>query len=350
MERITRLLVTSVLYGLLTVLITCSNILIIVIFSRRTFRRKWSNLLLLGLAVVDLIIGSVAVPLLIAVNFSSSVDVKSVSLQVDIITGLTSIFTLAVSSLERMFAICWAFRHRTLSRRAYIFAICIPWILVIGGTLTMKLVYYDRDVTSVHISSFLVLPLPLILIAYCVIWKKQRYCLLQHQSALQEAQERKLAKTLLIIIGAFVVTWFPFQVINIYVMACKDFSSCRISRVPAEVFYVTVILPLSNSFVNFFCVLVKDAWLQGMSPQNVRVGSRPDNNNLVYKDKRNRIYVSITGLYVSWYSWKLGSCEEFLKNCCQTSKWTDGNTGTKLTSCAVVFRGVVFPPSPPRLP
>lgn len=111
--------------------------------------------------MVDLIIGSVAVPLLIAVNFSSSVDVKSVSLHVDIITGLTSIFTLAVSSLERMFAICWPFRHRTLSRRAYIFAICIPWIsLVIGGTLTMKLAYYDRDVTSVHISSFLVLPLP----------------------------------------------------------------------------------------------------------------------------------------------------------------------------------------------
>ena len=96
MERITRLLVTSVLYGFLAVLITCPNILIIVIFSRRRFRRKRSNLLLLGLAVVDLIIGSVAVPLLIAVNFSSSVDVNSVSFHLDIITGLTSVFTLAV--------------------------------------------------------------------------------------------------------------------------------------------------------------------------------------------------------------------------------------------------------------
>ena len=245
-----RLLGLSVLYGIPAVLITSANVLIILVFSRRKLRQKRSNLLLLGLAVVDLLVGSVAVPLLIAVNLNSSVYLRSAHFYVDIITGLASIFSLAVISLERMYAVCWPFRHRTLGTRIYIFATCVPWILVIAGTVTAELAS-ERVLTSVLISLSMVMPLIIICILYCVIWKKQRRSSLQHRSVLQEVQEKKLAKTLLIIIGAFIVTWLPFQVLNIYVTACKYFASCEISRIPAVVFYITVVLRLSNSFVNF---------------------------------------------------------------------------------------------------
>ena len=170
-------LVFSVLYGVLAVLITCVNVVIITIFSRRKFRHKQSNLLLLGLAVVDLTIGSLKVPLLI-VNLRSSNDH----------VGLTSIFTLAVISLERMCAVCWPFRYRTLDRHIYIFAACIPWILAISGTIVAELAN-NRTVNRVLISCSMVLPLITICSAYLVVWKKKPGSL-QHQSAVQEAQER----------------------------------------------------------------------------------------------------------------------------------------------------------------
>ena len=242
-------LVFSVLYGLLAVLIASVNVVIIAIFSGRKLRCKQPSVLLLGLAAVDLTIGSVAVPLLIVNLGSSNVHIRSASFYVDIITGLTSIFTLAVISLERVCAVCWPFRHRTLDRRIYIFAACIPWILAISGTIVAELAN-NRTVNNVLISCSMVLPLITICSAYFVIWKKHPGSL-QHQSALQEAQERKLARTMLIIIGAFIVTWLPFIVINIYVIACNDSTSCDTPGVSRAVVYMTVFLRLSNSFVNF---------------------------------------------------------------------------------------------------
>ena len=244
-------LVFSALYGLLAVLITSTNVLIIAIFSGRKLRHKKSSVLLLGLAVVDLTVGLVAVPLLIADNLlgSSAAHVTLATFYVDVITGLTSIFTLAVISLERMCAVCWPFRHRTLNPRIYMFTPCLPWILVISGAIAARLAN-DRNVTNVLIPFSLVLPLITICTAYFVIWKKQQGSL-QHRSALQEAQERKLAKTILIIIGAFVATWLPFLIANIYVIACNDSTSCDTLTIPLTVLYIIVFLRLSNSFVNF---------------------------------------------------------------------------------------------------
>ena len=239
-----------VLCGLLALLITGANILIIVVFSRRTLRKR-SNILLVGLAVVDLMVGSLAVPLLIASYFSSSGVLRIASYHVGIITAVTSVFTLAIMSLERMYAVCWPFRHRTLSRRTYIFAACLPWIQAGVGTL-MGLLANDRDINLVLVSS--ILALIVICTAYYVIWKKQRQSSLYHQSAaLNDVKERKLAKTILIVVGAFVVTWVPFAAINIYMhVTCMDWTtSCEILRQPGIIFlYVTVFLRLSSSFVN----------------------------------------------------------------------------------------------------
>jgi len=103
-------LVLSVLFGLLAVLITGANMLIIVIFSKRKFRKR-SSFLLLGLAVVDLLVGTVSVPLFIAQNAIQGVSQGFIFASDigDIMIILASIFTLAVISLERMYAVCWPF-------------------------------------------------------------------------------------------------------------------------------------------------------------------------------------------------------------------------------------------------
>ena len=230
------------------------NVLIIVLFSREKLRRKRSNYLLISLAVADLLVGALVLSLFITVTLiRPSPQVSSLRYLLDIITGLASIFTLAVISLERMYAVCWPFRHQKLSHCSYIFAVCMPWALVVSGTVIGRLIA-DDYLSEVLIITSLLLPLIIICSSYVAIWKKHGNSMQRnHRSALQLAQEKKLAKTLFIIIGVFVVTWLPFEVINIYIIACRR-TSCNqphVNPVIIPILYVTVFLRISNSFMNF---------------------------------------------------------------------------------------------------
>ena len=115
-------------FGVLATLIITGNILIIWIFFKLR-RRKRSSFLLIGLGVADLLVGGLAIPLLIATYESASITVWRVFDLVDMFTSTSSIYALAVISVERMFAIGWPLRHRTANFRVYICAISIPWII-----------------------------------------------------------------------------------------------------------------------------------------------------------------------------------------------------------------------------
>lgn len=246
-------LILCVFYTLFAILITSVNVLIIVIFSREKLRRKRSNYLLISLAVADLLVG-VLLPLFITVTLTRrSPQVASLSYLLDIITGLASIFTLAVISLERMYAVCWPFGHQKLSQCSYIFALCMPWALVVSGAVIGRLIA-DHYLNDVLIITSPLLPLIIICSSYVAIWRKHSNSMQRnHRPALQLAQEKKLAKTLLMIIGVFVVTWLPFEVINIYIIACRR-TFCNqpyVNPVIIPILYVTVFLRISNSFMNF---------------------------------------------------------------------------------------------------
>ena len=249
-----RELILCVFYTLFAILITSVNVLIIVIFSREKLRRKRSNYLLISLAVADLLVGVLVLPLFTTVTLTRpSPPIASLRYRLDIITGLASIFTLTVISLERMYAVCWPFRHQTLSQSSYIIALCMPWALVVSGAV-MGMLIADRYLSDVIIISSLVLPLRIICSSYVAIWKKHGNSMQRnHHSALQLAQEKKLAKTLLMIIGVFVVTWLPFQVTDIYIIACRRTSCNQLHENPViiPILYVAVFLRISNSFMNF---------------------------------------------------------------------------------------------------
>ena len=247
-------LILCVFYTLLAILITSVNVLIIVIFFREKLRRKRSNYLLISLAVADLLVGVLVLPLFITVTLTRpSPQVASLSYLLDIITGLASIFTLGVISLERMYAVCWPFLHQKLSQCSYVFASCMPWALVVSGPVIGRLIA-DHYLSDVLIITSLLLPLTIICSSYVAIWRKLGNSVQRnHRPALQLAQEKKLAKTLLMIIGVFVVTWLPFEVINIYIIACRR-TSCNqphVNPVIIPILYVTVFLRISNSFMNF---------------------------------------------------------------------------------------------------
>ena len=212
----------SFYFGLLATVIGVGNLLTIWIFLKQRLRKR-AHFLLISLAVADLLVGLLTVPLYIAINTALCFGRpyllgRSVFELTDIFTGIASISTLAAISLERMYAIGWPFRHRTLNVRVSIFAIAIPWILAAIFTSIRLLLYFSiltlKDFLHCFIL-FLSTPLVVMCIAYFVVWKKQKTMMGNWNHAVRE---KRLAKTLFIITAASLLTWLPFQILNLLVI------------------------------------------------------------------------------------------------------------------------------------
>ena len=231
-------------FGLLAVLIILGNFFSICVFHRKKSRKR-SYFLLISLAVADLMVGLFAIPLFIKGSSTEhSYLWRLVSKSFDAFTGLTSIYTLAVISLERMFAIVCPLRHRTLTSRNYIYAIAIPWI---AAAVFIAVIILKPKGSVKHLSYkffpflFLITPLLTMCVAYFSIWIKQKSTkgIRNHRAA----RESKLAKTLFLVTGASLLTWTPFQIMNNLFL----FQGLQISL---TVFYLSKILQFSNSLVN----------------------------------------------------------------------------------------------------
>ena len=220
-------------------LIVVGSAVTIFIFLKQKLRKR-AHFLLVSLAVADLLVGFLTVPLYIAANISSVVTALEFN-NVDIFTGLTSIFTLAVISLERMHSVGWPLRHRTLSLRAYKFAIVTPWILAAIITSVQSNVL-GRDASTVVVISSPAAPLLVMCFAYCVIWWKGKSLMGDHNQRME--REKKFTNTLLLIIGTSLLTWLPFQILNL--VYCFLPSGIK----PFAIVYYIKLLQFSNSLVN----------------------------------------------------------------------------------------------------
>ena len=231
-------------FGLLAVLIILGNFFTIWVFHRQGSRKR-SYFLLISLAVADLMVGLFAIPLFI---IGSSTEYSRfwwlVSTSFDAFTGLTSIYTLAVISLERMFAIVCPLRHRTLTFRNYLCAIAMPWI--VAAVFVAVLILHLNGIIKhpsykVLLLLFQTTPLLTMCVAYFCIWIKRKSTkgIRNHRAA----RESKLANTLFLVTGASLLTWTPFQVFNNLI----SFDRLRISL---TLLYLSRILQFSNSLVN----------------------------------------------------------------------------------------------------
>ena len=203
----------GICFGVLVTLIIAGNILTIWIFFKQR-RQKRSYSLLISLAVADLLVGSFAVPFYIKVVVSQRYTWYVISIGADVFTGTTSIYTLAVISLERMFAVGWPLRHRTVNYRVYVCAISIPWIIAAIFT-TLVVLRILNMIGREHFFYCLVLipgiPLITICVANFVVWKKQKSPFRDQNHIKREV---KLAKTLALLTGISLFTWLPFQILN----------------------------------------------------------------------------------------------------------------------------------------
>ena len=236
----------TVTFSLTAIVVTTGNLVTIGIFLKTKLRKR-PHFLLISLAIADMLVGALAVPLYIAIGVHPNKLLLILSFQsVDIFTGVISIFTLASISLERMHAIVWPLRHRTLTSNFYTCVIGIPWVVGLLGILARVLLHFymiSPLAFFVIINTSVSTPLLFTSVAYFVIWRKQR-CRLPN-SPQAAGRDQKLAKTLFLITGTFIITWFPFHIINIAIVFCLP---CR--SWPYLMIHIMKVLQFSNSFIN----------------------------------------------------------------------------------------------------
>ena len=211
----------SFCFGVMAFAIIVANTLSITILFKRRLRKR-SHYLLISLSIADLLVGLFAIPLYMMLFFARQNVVSVLVYQcVDMFTGLTSISTLAVISLERLNAITRPLLHRQLTSRNYIVAIATPWIFSLIVTSTRVLQHFliitaEQYVVVIIIS--LSTPLLISCIAHCIIWRKQASRI---HNKIQAKIESKLFRTLLLITAIFVLSWLPFQVFTITIVVVK---------------------------------------------------------------------------------------------------------------------------------
>lgn len=116
---------------------------------------------------------------------------------IDMFSGLASIFTVTLISLERMHAISWPLRHRSLSNRVYVAGIALPWILAAMVTSTRLLLHFSI-ITRCHFVILIIIslssPLTITICCYRSIWKNIKSRL---PNPHRTGSDEKLIKTLM---------------------------------------------------------------------------------------------------------------------------------------------------------
>ena len=243
----------SVALAFVSVATIVSNSITIFIFTQREFKRKQSYNLPMNLAVTDLLVGLVALPLYILLyNLPSSeysYIIGRVYQTVDITVGLVSISSISIIALERLYAIGWPLKQRVLQRKHYITSLAFTWLY--GITLMVIVLYILHDnarekgvLKTYVVMCSIAIPLIITVIAYFLLYilkvKSQRNL----QVNADERRNKKLAGTLFIVTVVFFLTWTPFTILSFVI---TYFS------IPPNVLEVTKFLHYSNSFAN--CII-----------------------------------------------------------------------------------------------
>ena len=240
----------STAFGLVALTIIAGNSVTIAAFTKTRLLRKPTHYFLISLAVADLMVGGLAMPLYIchfvdSNLWSGSQVIQTLYYTIDVASGMASVLTLAVVSVERLYAVGWPWKYRhSTPLKCYIIAVAVTWFLAIAISC-LYLGYRFKFISSaVHIVTVIALSIALSVAcsAYSALWFRIKHRR-RHRRGVE--RDKKLSITLFVITGIFILTWTPFEAIIIMVHFCKDctYPSNR-------VVYVIKLLQYSNSFVN----------------------------------------------------------------------------------------------------
>lgn len=250
-----------VTFGFVAAVTVVGNALTVVVFLKQKLPRKYGGYFLINLAVADLMVGALALPMYIYIVLAFAYSPYKSNLAtfhhiytvVDVFTGLASVFTLASIALERLYGILYPLQYRwRATKRVYFMVIVTVWALsgttslaYILSTPTLVFLLPERTftffLTGVSMISLLVICAAYLAVSLRIhLWNKSK------MEISSSTQETRLAAALFIVTVVFVLTWSPFHIMNILANFTKSF----LNSVPVDIIFFGKMLHYSNSLVN----------------------------------------------------------------------------------------------------
>ncbi|XP_078377654.1 adenosine receptor A2a-like [Oculina patagonica] len=254
-------IVFCVLLSTESIFICIGNAFTIFVFWQKRFRLQRAYYLLLNLTVADLLVGVVglislatrSVPFLFTEpsNGRNTYHYSYLLSSLTILFSITSVFSLAVISLERVYAVLWPLRHRTLNTRVYFGGIAFVWAAGICVAALFLLPFYKQVVDSrpstIAVNITFLLSLSVICASYMIIRNRLNRTLHIFDSQSRRNIERniKLSKTLFIVVGLSLICWLPAVLLYTVIHTCPD---CILEV--ATVMLTVTALHQANSVIN----------------------------------------------------------------------------------------------------
>lgn len=229
---------STIVYALLALFVILGNLLVITAFRFNTRLRTTNNTFLVGLAVSDLLVGLISIPLWIYISSCqqhitcnlTDKDLLTFYSTVDIFTGCASVLQLTAISIERYLAITRPINHRSYPMWIYYAMIAAAWCFafIMAGLFPVQLNKWQKPYSIILFTACFAVPTLVILTVYAIIFKAAKgtsrarvHPTGNGRSTRSTAQsETKIAATIAVITGLFVIAWLPFFVVNLLAEFC----------------------------------------------------------------------------------------------------------------------------------
>ena len=220
----------------------------ILIFWGMRKRLKRTSYLLINLAVADFFVG-IGLSMFISADIARTLkrnipdNLETTLIIIDLSATLSSVTSLALISLERMFAILWPFRHRLLKTRYFYVSIGVVWLISSSnGVSTLS----SRTGYNIFTAGSFIIAVTVIFAAYSAIWMQSRLRNRMPSSREKSSnmrQNKRLANTLFVVTALSLTTCLPY---GITIAFNDDFLENLYSfRVQ-----FTLVVMYANSFLN----------------------------------------------------------------------------------------------------
>ena len=240
-------------------LIVGGNMLAIILFSKEKKLRKKSLFLVMNMALADVMLGAVSLPLYVYLIVGPYYQLWTAKANtsmsyfyhfLDVTFSQSSLISAVVISCERFYAVYWPLRHQTMSMRAYSIVIFMVWFLAIVVSIVFLLSFNLESLKTAALSrmSFPLSFLFIVCTCNISIWRKVRkrnIALLQQNRA--ASQNQRLTNALLFVSAISVLSWLPLVIVN-YLVFVQGLD------IPRRFLFVHIIniLNFSNSILNPF--------------------------------------------------------------------------------------------------